>query len=474
MVQKIQSIWDWLLESFQLILGGLFSNAVVVIGFFLAIVIILRIFREQRRPSSIFAWSFFILLTPPLGVPLYFIFGGRKLKKKIKTKGLLTQAADSAPSIYPVCDQFDSAGNKVRFQMDGQIAFHNFCRAINEADREIHILTYILANDEVGKEILQLLTEKARQGVHVRLLVDALGSFRRPKKEIARLKEAGGEVFTFMPAFPFQTHGWANLRNHRKIAVFDNRKCILGGRNLDTRFMGSNPDTQRFYDLGATYEGPVVEYLNGIFISDWAFASKQSLNNISGLIVEAPNSQGQSKVSGIASGPDVEGDLLYERLVNIIQEFNEELIVVTPYFIPDEVLLRSLIVKAHRGKRITLVLPEKSNWALVDFARTQYLRELHQAGVKIQLFTEGMVHAKLVLSDRKLVLHGSANFDIRSLFVNFEIGMIHTSLEDIEPIIKWLDWLCDRCRPFGNQRELNPPKVRKIFEEAARLIAPLL
>ena len=455
-------------------IGVLFSNAVVVIGFFLAIVIIMRIFREQRRPSSIFAWSFFILLIPPLGVPLYFIFGGRKLKKKIKAKGLLTQVSDSENSIYPVCDQFYSTGNKVSFQMDGQIAFHNFCRAIKEANREIHILTYILANDEVGKEILQLLTEKAKQGVHVRLLIDALGSFRRPKKELAVLKEAGGEVFIFMPAFPLQTHGWANLRNHRKIAVFDNRKCILGGRNLDTRFLGSDPDPDRFYDFGATYEGPVVEYLNGIFISDWAFASKQSLDNISGLLVEAPSSQGESQISGIASGPDVEGDLLYERLVNIIQEFDEELIVVTPYFIPDEVLLRSMIVKARRGKRITLVLPEKSNWALVDFARTQYLRELHQAGVNIQLFTAGMLHAKLLLSDRKLALHGSANFDIRSLFVNFEIGMIHTSLEDIEPITEWLDWLCDRCRPFGNRQELNPPKVRKILEEAARLIAPLL
>lgn len=474
MLQKIQSFWDWLLTSFQLILGVLFSNAVVVIGFFLAIVIIMRIFREQRRPSSIFAWSFFILLIPPLGVPLYFIFGGRKLKKKIKAKGLLTQARDSEHSIYPASDQFYSSGNKVSFQMDGQIAFHNFCKAIKEAEREIHILTYIIANDEVGKEIIQLLTEKAGQGVRVRLLVDALGSFRRPKNEIAHLKAAGGEVFTFMPAFPLQTHGWANLRNHRKIALFDNRKCILGGRNLDNRFMGSNPDTERFYDFGATYEGPVVEYLNGIFISDWSFASKHSGESISGLITESPSSQGDSAVAGIASGPDVEGDLLYERLVSMIQEFDKELIVVTPYFIPDEVLLRSLIVKARRGKRITLVLPEKSNWALVDFARTQYLRELHHAGVNIQLFTEGMLHAKLMLSDKKIALHGSANFDIRSLFVNFEIGMIHTSIEDIEPIITWLDWLCDRCRPFGNEQELNPPKVRKFLEEAARLIAPLL
>lgn len=473
MLHNLQRFWDWVYLSFQGIFGFAFSNAIAVVGFVLAIVIVLRIFREQRQPSSIFAWGFFILLVPLLGVPLYFIFGGRKLKKKIKSKGLLTEAGKSKNTIYPVRDQFKTMGNRVQFFTDGQLAFENYCEAIRSAEKEIHILTYILGDDEVGRTILNLLTEKAQEGVRVRLLVDALGSFYRPKKRIEKLREAGGEVSTFMPAFPFQTHGWANLRNHRKIAVFDNRRCILGGRNLDERFMGKRFVGQ-FFDFGAFYEGPIVEYLNGVFISDWLFASKQKLEDLQDLITEAPSAVGDSEVVGIASGPDIVGDLLYERIVNVIQEFKAELILITPYFIPDEVLLRSLVVKARSGKKITLIIPEKSNWKVVDFARTQYLRELHHAGVNIQLFTDGMLHAKVILADQEVAIHGSANFDIRSLFVNFEIGMVHSSAVDIATIASWIGCLAEKCRPFGNSKELSPPRVRRLFEEAARLIAPLL
>jgi cardiolipin synthase len=321
---------------------------------------------------------------------------------------------------------------------------------------------------------MDLLIEKASAGVRVRLLMDALGSFHKPGKKIKSLKAAGGEVCTFMPAIPIQAHGWANLRNHRKIAVFDNRLCILGGRNIDGRFMGEHPDPDRFYDFGAVYEGPVVECLNGIFLSDWSFASKQPLEEIRVLEPVTDAGIGSSNMTGIVSGPDVLGDMLYERLVNIIQEFEDELVIVTPYFVPDEVLLRSLIVKARRGKRITLILPEKSNWAVVDFVRSHYLRELHEAGVNIQLFTDGMLHAKVMVSDRNTLVHGSANFDIRSLFVNFEIGMVHTSVEDLEPVFVWLKWLLERCRPFGTEKELHPRSTRRALEDAARLIAPLL
>jgi cardiolipin synthase A/B len=474
MLENLKNLWDLLLASFEWVISVLFSNALTVGGFILAIVIILKIFREQRRPSSILAWSFFIIAFPFLGAPLYLLVGGRKLKKKIQAKGLLTDSRLTRDSSIRIEDLFQTTGNKVDFITDGQIAYRNFCQHIKDAEKEIHILTYILGDEKVGNSILDLLIEKVSQGVRVRLLIDALGSFHKPTKKLKAFKAAGGEFFTFMPAFPLQTHGWANLRNHRKIAIFDNRVGILGGRNLDGRFMGADVDADRFYDFGASYEGPVVEYLNGVFLADWAFASKQPLDTIDSLAPAQMVEIGASAVTGIASGPDVPGDMLYERLINIIQEFESTLVIVTPYFIPDEVLLRSLIVKARRGKKVTLILPEKSNWTVVDVVRGQYLRELHQAGVRILLFQAGMLHSKLLVADNKLLLHGSANFDIRSLFVNFEIGMIHTSLEDLEQVSVWLNWLEEKSRAFGLQRELNPPRLRKTFEDIARLIAPLL
>lgn len=474
MIENFKSLSEWILLSFHWILSVLVSNVFLVAGFVLAVVVIMRIFREQRQPSSIFAWGFFILLIPPVGVPLYFLMGGRKLKKRIKAKGLLTDKKSDSHDTPPVRDIFSTENNRVRFLTDGQVAFAIYCRCLEEAEKEIHILTYILGNDEVGNTILDMLIAKASRGVRVRLLVDALGSFNRPRRKFRKLKEAGAEVHTFMPVLPLQTHGWANLRNHRKIAVFDNRVAILGGRNLDQRFMGRHPDPMRFYDFGARYEGPVVEYLNGIFLSDWSFASKQPIGDIRCLPRSAFEQSGGSAVTGIASGPDVQGDLLYEKLVNIIQEFQEELIIVTPYFVPDEVLQRSLIVKARIGKKITLILPERSNWLVVDYVRANFLRELHAVGVNIHFFREGMLHGKLMVADRKVMIHGSANFDIRSLFVNFEIGMVHTSVSDLEPVFNWLDWLLERSRPFGRGKELRPPWIRSWIEDLARLVAPLL
>ncbi|MCB1121983.1 MAG: PLDc N-terminal domain-containing protein, partial [Verrucomicrobiae bacterium] len=460
MIENLRNLTEWIFLSFQWVLSFLISNVFLVVGFVLAVVVFLRIFREQRQPSSIFAWGFFILLVPPVGVPLYFLLGGRKLKKLIKAKGLLTDKKSESGDTPPVRDTFSTEGNQVRFLTDGQVAFATYCRALEEAEKEIHILTYILGNDEVGNTVLDLLLKKASKGVRVRLLVDAFGSLNRPRRKIRKLRATGAEVFTFMPVLPLQTHGWANLRNHRKIAVIDNRVAFLGGRNLDKRFMGKHPDPERFYDFGARYEGPVVEYLNGVFLSDWSFASKQHIGDIDCLPRPQMTSPGESAVTGIASGPDVQGDLLYERLINIIQEFKEELVIVTPYFVPDEVLQRSLIVKARIGKKITLILPERSNWLVVDYVRAHFLRELHAVGVNIQFFRKGMMHGKLMIADNRIMVHGSANFDIRSLFVNFEIGMIHTSVADFEPVFHWLSWLLENSRPFGLPEELRPSIIR--------------
>ncbi len=474
MIETLNILWQLILESFEWIAGAMLSNIFAIIGFVLAILIIIRIFREQRQPSSIIAWSFLIVFVPYLGVPLYILLGGRKLKKKIRSKGLLTAIDSDDGVLSPVKDQFSTEGNQVEVVTDGTEAYQHYCDAILNAENEIHILTYILSNDEVGNAILDLLIKRSREGVRVRLLMDALGSFKRPRNKIKDLIAAGGEVSLFMPALPLQTHGWANLRNHRKLGVFDNKLALLGGRNLDKRFMGSEDDPERFHDLGVVYRGPIVAYLNRIFLSDWIFASKKKPQTLGEL--EKPDFKpiGESRVSGIASGPDVSGDLLYEKLVNLTQEFRSSLTIVTPYFIPDEVLIRSMIVKARSGKKVTIIIPEKSNWAMVDFARSYYLRELKQAGINVLLFQKGMLHAKVMVVDDSVALHGSANFDIRSLFVNFEIGMLHHDRADIAIFNKWLDEIKIDCRPFGLEKEMHPTQIRRLAEEATRLFAPLL
>ncbi|MFI5336486.1 MAG: phosphatidylserine/phosphatidylglycerophosphate/cardiolipin synthase family protein, partial [Opitutales bacterium] len=367
-----------------------------------------------------------------------------------------------------------TGGNRVRFLPDGQEAFHELERGIREAEHTIHLMTFILARDAVGARLVNLLARRAREGVKVRLLLDALGCFRSSRGFCDPIREAGGEVVRFMPVLPLQTRSSANLRNHRKIMVFDNRIASVGGRNLALEYMGPAPLKRRWRDFGAVIEGPAVSLLNGIFLADWAFASGQSLDGLMRTLPEAaPVADGQSELQVVASGPDVAGDTLYEGILSLVQQATRSIWIVTPYFIPDEVLFRSLLLKAREGIDIRLVVPAHSNHPITDLARRHFLRELRRAGVKVLLYTPGMNHAKVILVDESISLWGSANLDMRSLFVNFETGVLTYSAADAAELSAWMHGVFAQSKPMPSphtERRLMPA----IGEELCRLLAPML
>jgi cardiolipin synthase A/B len=176
----------------------------------------------------------------------------------------------------------------------------------------------------------------------------------------------------------------------------------------------------------------------------------------------------------VASGPDVPGDPLYEGIVSMIQEATKSIWIVTPYFIPDEVLLRSLIVKARAGKDITLITPRSSNHPIADFARRHYIRELQKAGANVLLYTHGMLHSKAMMVDDHIALLGSPNFDLRSLFVNFEIGVLVHSRPDVAAMKAWAQELATRCHVPKIERPRRGRMLGNVAEDLSRLLAPLL
>jgi cardiolipin synthase len=239
--------------------------------------------------------------------------------------------------------------------------------------------------------------------------------------------------------------------------------------------MGPKANAKRWQDLGSRIEGPSAALLNEIFIEDWCFATKQSSNELRAeLPLDATKAVGACELQVVASGPDVPGDPLYEGIVSMIQEAEKSIIIVTPYFIPDEVLLRSLIVKARAGREVTLIVPFRSNHPVTDYARRYYTRELRAAGGNVKHFLPRMLHAKAVIVDDKVALYGSPNFDLRSLFVNFEVGIFVHSTTEVAKLRAWADGLLQHCRDPLVER----PGQRRIFsslvEELARLLAPLL
>jgi cardiolipin synthase len=482
-METLRHFYDSVVE--HPITNGLLPHLLTVAGFVLAFFAIARLMSERKQPGNTFAWLFAIAFVPYIGVPLYLMFGGRKLKRLAARKGQLCPALPGVPT-SPAADTFAArvltlnganppvGGNRITFLTSGEESFERLEQGILQAKHSIHMMTFILGRDAVGKRLVRLLAQRAREGVKVRLLLDGLGCFLSAGRFCNPIREAGGEVVRFMPVMPLQTPHSANLRNHRKIAIFDHRVAALGGRNLAIEYMGPHTLKRRWRDFGGVVEGPAVRLLDEIFLADWAFASSQPLATLQKeLPAEAPAPVGTSELQIVASGPDVAGDPLYEGILSLVQQAERSIWIVTPYFIPDEVLFRSLQVQARAGIDVRLVVPAKSNHPITDLARRHYLRLLHAAGVKVLLYGPGMIHAKMLLIDQETGLFGSANMDLRSLFLNFEVGAVTYSPSEARVIASWMEEI------FAHSRPMPPPRKERrlmpaIGEEMARLLAPLL
>jgi cardiolipin synthase len=473
----------------HLLAGGFPAHLFAIAGFLLAFSLVARLMSEKRAPANTFAWLLVIVLLPYVGVPLYLLIGGRKLRRIARAKSrvlpvLPASVLDSAAqgAYGPVAKTVVGAGglppvsgNRVRLLTTGEEEFAALEEQIRGAKHCIHITTFILSRDETGRRIVNLLAERARAGVKIRLLLDAVGCLGSRGRFVDPLRRAGGEIGRFMPVIPFTSRGSANLRNHRKVSVFDHARALVGGRNLAREYMGPEPFAKRWRDLGAFIEGPAAALLNEVFLADWCFATRQSPDVLHAEIPPGAVPQcGNSELQVVVSGPDVPGDPLYEGIVAMIQEAEQSICIVTPYFIPDDVLLRSLMVKARAGRQVTLVLPARSNHRVADLARRQYLRELRAAGCRILLYTHGMLHAKAIIVDDRLGLFGSPNFDVRSLFVNFEVGVLAHSAPDMAAMRAWAGALTAAC----TEVTAEPSRRRKVFgnvaEDISRLLAPLL
>jgi cardiolipin synthase len=365
-----------------------------------------------------------------------------------------------------------TGGNDLRFLLTGEDDFAELERQILGAKRSIHLATFILARDATGRRIVELLARRAREGVKVRLLLDALGCFVSCRSFVDPVRKAGGEVGRFMPVMPFTSRGSANLRSHRKIAIFDGTTAMVGGRNIATEYMGPTPSPRRWRDFGAVIRGPAAAELAELFLADWCFVTGKHPDTIRAEAPTAPaQAAGGCELQVVASGPDVPGDPLYEGIVAMIQEAEGHIWIVTPYFIPDEVLLRSMIVKARAGCSVTLVVPAKSNHPVADFARRNFTRELVRAGGRVLLYQGGMIHAKAVIVDDKVALFGSPNFDLRSLFVNFEVGVLVYTKPEIALMRGWVEDVMGRSAAPVPHR---PHLMTQIAEDLCRLLAPIL
>jgi cardiolipin synthase len=460
------------------------------LGLILAFLVGASMIRQRRRQSNIVAWTLLILVFPILGIFLFLLIGGRKHRRTVATKrainalaGVFTHKkndfADSdaewtaMASVPPSAPKLGHAIT-VLDDADGTATWETLRDEIAVAKNTIHITTYCLGCDVVGRSIIEMLAARAHSGVQVRLLMDAVGSFGARLRVCRPLLDAGGAVERFMPVLPFPTRGSANLRNHRKMAIFDGQRAIVGGQNLATEYIGPCPNKKRFRDFSVRIDGPAVADLTRIFLSDWCFASGQSPTLYRELLGFQPCPSGTVRTKVVSGGPDEPTDPVWEHFVSLIQECRKEITLVTPYLVPDEVLLRALLAKLHAGRRVRLIVPLRSDHRFLDLARRPYLRALHRAGAQILLYNQRILHGKLFLVDGNVAGIGSANMDMRSLFVNFEVAAFIYSPNSVRRLRMLANKLAAECQPYAGSKLEAGNWQNRTLEMIAHMVGPLL
>jgi len=433
--------------------------------------VIIRVVRARVTLSYALLWVPAVLFFPLITAAVIFLFGGRKHSALAKAKqGIMASARRLAGPVTPSGNAFRMLGDRA-----GRDTLEALEAEILAARHRIHISTYILSPDAVGREIRSLLVRRAREGIEVRLLVDAVGSWGTPMRLGRTLVKAGGQVARFNPVLPMQGKGSANWRNHRKIAVFDGQVAIIGGQNLGLAYMGREPSNRRFRDCSFRLAGPAAAALEQVFIADWCQATDTDPATFADLLHNRPAPQGEADVDVIASGPDCVNDPLWEKYVALIENARVSLTIVTPYFVPDKALFRLLVAAAAKGRRVRVLVPRRSDHRLLDFARRWYLRQLKEAGAEILFFKPDVLHAKLFIADDESLVIGSANLDMRSLFLNYEIAAVVRDPAALTAVKSFVASLEAESTPYSEDLYRRSRTWRgRMIEAISKTLAPLL
>lgn len=451
-------------------------HGLVIFGELLVISVFMHMLYKKRQPAGIIAWLLFMILAPYIAVFLYLVFGFRKRENRYKKKLIeLQKPLHTLKDINPIHSILKGYGipdtmENGYFELitDSIKAYEKLLESIKNSKKSIYISIYIFQYDEIGKELIQELIKKAKEGVDVKILIDSMGSIELyfMQYKLRKLREAGAKVEFFMPIFEMPLRNYINLRNHRKIFMFDNRIVLGGGINISNDYFGKVKNKERWKDILFLSEGTSTELFFEIFASDWFYASDEKIE----FVKNEGSRSGDAFLQVVPSGPDMEKDVLYEALLCAIYSAKNRIWIVTPYFIPDNSIIQALRIAKNKGIDVKLITPKESNHFVVNLARSSYMRELNEIGAEVALYNGAMLHAKAILFDDSTVMLGSVNLDNRSLFLNYEVATFVYSSKAIEDVETWMKSLLKNSST--GMKPIFAPRV--ILENIIRIVAPQL
>lgn len=439
---------------------------------------------QKREPVATLSWLISLAALPFVGFLVYYFFGPQRIQRQRRRRVRARATLPAPPAgMRPGPDAIELAkmaqattglppttATRAQLLIDGAATYDALLEAVAKAREHIHLEYYIFLPDRTGTALRDALIERARNGIHVRLLLDAVGSGKTKQRFLQPLIDAGGEVAWFHPMrlMWFWKRPWLNLRTHRKIVVIDSKVGFTGGINI-TDEEDERLRSDAYRDLHLRLEGDVVRELQLVFIEDWAYATGKPPPKLH----HPTPRQGTIATQVLVSGPDSSWEAIHRMHVGAIYSAQRRVWLVTPYFVPGEAARMALTSAALGGLDVRLLVPRHCDSRLVTLAARSYFDELLQAGVKVHEYGPRLLHSKALLCDDDLAIIGSANFDHRSFRLNFEISVMFRDRTLVTELGQLIQSECSLAPRVHLDRPQPLWQVR-LPEALARLVSPLL
>ena len=463
------------------------------------------VFFERRNPASSWAWLFVLLFIPVFGFVIYMIFGRNSKREKMfrvkeeydrevyykyllqdercvgrvkAQKEIIEKGGRLVDAEYPTdlaylhlnSGNWMTFNNKVTRFITGADKFEALVRDIRQAKEFIHLEYYIWRGDKLGTRLVEELTKKAEEGVEVRLLYDGMGNSRLPKDFFDKLHAAGGYTAAFLPPFIVRI----NYRNHRKLCIIDGKVGYIGGFNVGDEYLGIVKRYGPWRDTHLRVVGDAIDQMQIRFIKDWNFTTRYGAVQLEQRYFPLREQTEGIRMQIVSSGPDTKWHNVHNGYFKMINEAEHHIYLTTPYFVPDDGIFEALRVAALSGLDVRILIPGNPDHFFVYWASMSYLGQLLEAGVRCYQYERGFIHSKSLCIDGKMSSVGTANMDIRSFDLNFEVNAFLYDAAFTRELEQ--DFLNDLKSSVEITREWYYRRRWwfKVKEAVARLISPML
>ncbi|NND51571.1 MAG: cardiolipin synthase [Flavobacteriaceae bacterium] len=476
-----------------------FWSILIVLNYAIAISAAFTVLLKNINPTKTLTYILILVFFPFLGLIVYYFFGQEYRKNKIfNRKNVHNQTVIKAVQESLELDAYElkklddlldektklislihnnensklTINNKIDLLENGEVKFKYLLEDLIQAENHIHLEYYIIKDDTIGTKIINIICDKAKEGVTVRLSFDDVGS-NLSSASRRKLKESGVEFFAFMPVKYPKFTSKMNYRNHRKIVVIDGRLGYVGGINISDTYINDESSENYWRDIHLRIDGNAVSSLQILFLTTWNFVSGETIE-ISHELFPNITTQSDTPIQIAASGPDTDWANIMESIFSAITNAEDYVYITSPYFIPNDEILLALKVAARSNIEVKIIIPKDSDSWTAQYATNSYIEQLLEANVKIFRYTKGFIHSKTIVVDDVFCSVGTANMDYRSFNINFEVNALiydQTSAQALKDIFMH-DF--KYCEEVNHEVWKNRSKSDKLKESFCRLWAPLL